>query len=838
VAATAAWLRPPAPDEPSEIGPAGKRFVLDKPELARAIVRHALGRIAKGRPLALWLDDLHLAPAATAEGFAAMHHDLPQLPLLVIATARREALVAEPEKAERVEALARVFPTDRIELRPLEPAKTAEMLRATLPLSDEAVAVAVARSQGNPLFALQLVHAWAGGGHLVLDGGTYRVRDVESRGRAATTAELWDERLDVVGEPYRPAAYAAAALGADIPYDVLAQLLSTLSLDVAESIMALQRAQILLPEAGDRFRWPHALLLEHVFSRLYALPNARHVFRLAADALLFHPDAGTDRIVRHRVQNLLYAGDDPVAADVLFHYLSAAWMRVRDVAATRSALALLEGRLAGRQEGHFHRWRAEVERHAGNLTVARAEAERAVALLGALGDDEGEGHSLRLLAQIACDEGKPAGGRPFIEEAYAKFLASASDVGRADCEFVLGQIDSLLGDYESASVRLAHAARGFRIAGEPLSLAQCILVQARAEMAAGRLSPTRDMLTQARAEFLELGYALGLAQVDLALAQVAHNDDQHREALTRALTTGQRFQALGSVRGMTDSARLAAIAAFDLGDLPTASEQAREAYALATDGRVDPWGQVESSSVLAQVALAEGDLASATDYVSVAQSVVLDDAEPTQHRELTAAWLHLAAGRIDDALTSLVAARAAFSDPRRAGDHTPQLVARLLDLARGTTAEPMLAEWRATLRARMSTPPPVLHDGTRPPSLGLSSIPAGSRRLRARRSRWLRLRATNDDLPPVSTKACLGLSPIPAGSRRSRARRSRWLRLRATNDDLPPVSAKAHPRERRSGVRRRVDSSAMAGRAVDVVGALVARRRLPVAGISPFACST
>jgi hypothetical protein len=233
------------------------------------------------------------------------------------------------------------------------------------------------------------------------------------------------------------------------------------------------------------------------------------------------------------------------------------------------------------------------------------------------------------------------------------------------------------------------------------------MVRARAEMAAGRLGATQQFLTEARASFAELGYALGLAQVDLALAQASHSANQHTHALERALTTKARFEALGSARGRTDSARIAAMAAFDLGRLDDARRLAQEAHALASDEhRSDPWGKVEATSLLARVCLVQNDTKEAAVWVREATAVKLDDAEPTQHRELTVAWLHLAERRYAEAVTAVARARRAFSDPRRTGDHTPQVVARLLSLARGTPAENPLLVWHSALQKRLSVPPP------------------------------------------------------------------------------------------------------------------------------------
>ncbi len=713
VAATAAWLRPPAPDEPGDASQAGRRFVLDKPELGRAIVRHALTRIAQGRPLALWLDDVHLAPPATAEGLLYLHQDMSALPMLTVATVRREAVASDPRAAMRVVELARIVPTSRRALPPMDEAETRELLDAVLPMAPDAQALAIARSHGNPLFLLQLVHAWAGGGHFVHEGGRWSVKAEALAGRAVTTAELWDERVAAVAAPSRPAAYAAAALGADVPEQALTELLTSLGMDPTTAIIALQRAQLLMSEAGGRLRFAHALLQEHLFSRLLDAPNAKQVFRAAADALLFHPDAGTDRVVRQRAQLLLHADELEAAADAIFNYVAAAWGRQRDPAATRAAITLLEGRAQGRHAVLLSRWKAEVERVVGNLPLARELAERA--RLGAsdagLADDAA--HASRLLAQIACDEGKPKLARAFVEDAYAMFLSSGNDDGRAECELVLGQLESLLGNHDEAKDRLANAAATFHQTGESLLYAQCVLVQARAEMARGRLAAAQELLRSARVEFQGLGYPEGLAQVELALAQVEQAALRHDAALSRAQATKARFETLGSVRGMTDSARLAAMAALDLGDTEVAGREARDALALATKGRQDPWGHVEAECLLAQIALAEGDLARATRHLEAADAVSIDDAEPTQHRKLTGAWLALASGDPDRALEAVTSARRAFSDQRRTGDHAPVLLATLEALSRGTPVEVPISAWLSALmlRSRESLP-----DSTEPPT--------------------------------------------------------------------------------------------------------------------------
>ncbi len=81
-----------------------------------------------------------------------------------------------------------------------------------------------------------------------------------------------------------------------------------------DAMVALTRAQILLASGNDQFRWPHALLQEHLLERLHERNDAPAIFRLAANALAKHPAVGSRRIMKHRVTNLLRAGDDDVAA--------------------------------------------------------------------------------------------------------------------------------------------------------------------------------------------------------------------------------------------------------------------------------------------------------------------------------------------------------------------------------------------------------------------------------------------------------------------------------------------------------------------------------------------
>jgi hypothetical protein len=691
VAATAEWLRPTPPGTLNPIGPTGKRFVLDNPELRFVVIRKILERIARDRPVLLWCDDLHLASPNTFDVLGRLHREATNLRLCLIATARSETLETDLDAALRMEAMRAEWGGRVADLAPLAPEHTDDLLRATLPLHADAIARAKEQSRGNPLFALQLLHAWAGGGYLKMQDGEYRVPEDALHGRAITTSELWDERLRAVPTELRLAAYAAASIGDDIRGNVLKSLVSALGMDPRDAMNALTRAQILLPLANDQYRWPHALLQEHLMQRLHERNDAPAIFRLAASALAKHPAVGSRRIMKHRVTNLLRAGDDDIAAQLLFQFIAGSWRRGRDTAATLRDLELLNGRVTGQTAAEYSLWRAEALRHIGRLEEAREHAELAKGAFELSGDAARAAQALRLLGHIASDLGSPAQGRMLVEDAMHRFDALKDERGKAQAEVVIGEIDYLLGNHAQARAELHDASARCSAIGDVLGRAQCLLLLALTETAAGGYEHARTLLHETRAEFDRIGYQLGLAQCDVALAHADYRAFDFARARPRALAARASFRELQNPRGEAACERLLAMLAFDEDAFDDTEAHAARAAAIFANLR-DPWGELESSLLLAQVALARGD-SMASALVADCDRVVLDEAEPRQHRHLTRAWLAQQQGDWTRAAKEVDGARGAFADWAQTGDHTPGLLRRLSKLDWQGSSRTRIASW-------------------------------------------------------------------------------------------------------------------------------------------------
>jgi tetratricopeptide (TPR) repeat protein len=697
VAGVAEWLRPMPPGD--QVGPTGVRFALDTLETRRLVIRHTLIRIANGRPLLFWLDDLHLAPQSTFDGLLRIHNEEPNQRIVIVATVRSEDVQLDAAATERLRQLREALDGEVVQVKSLDPDSTAQLVRASLPLEDAAVTEAVRRSRGNPLFALQQLHAWVLAGELEFRDGVYCVPQQVLEVRPQTTAELWDSRVAAMPAAHRLAAYAVATLGGDIRRSVLFPLLRSLGLSANEAIVSLQNAEIILPRGPGRYVWPHALLQEHLLTRLRERPDVERVFAASAEALTAHPLANTRRIVRQRVANLMSAGRPDAGAELLFEFLQQAWNGAREPLATLADLELLKGFVTGRSLALQQRWRAEALRHVGRVDEALSHAEIARAMFEEIGDQENLAHCLRQLGHLTSERGSSADGRALVEQAYQIFQELDDVLGLAMCEAVLGEIEYLLGSYETARVWVERAEEHFARLSQPLGRGQCLLLLSWIDHSEGATERSRRLTLEARTEFERAGYRLGIAQANASLAHVEHRLMNYYSAERGAQDALGSFETLRTPRGQAACERLLAMIALDTDDRDLAEIHADRAMSIYQK-MGDPWGAIESMLLKCQVLLAHHRLDAAREVLEQCAAVRIEEAEPRQHYLLTQAWYFLELGDSDKAFEALDAASDVFGQRSRAGDHTPHLLSRLSRLRWPAHAHERIDAWLAVLNDR------------------------------------------------------------------------------------------------------------------------------------------
>lgn len=687
VAGAAEWLRPNPPGSEA-IGPTGVRFALDTLDLRRQVIRYTLRRIAAGRPLLFFLDDLHNAAQTTLDGLLKIHANEADQRILMVATVRAEDVQLGTSTAERLRRLRERMNGEVIEVNAMDRESTCALLRASLSLDDDAVLEAARRSRGFPLFALQQLHAWAHAGSFRFEEGRYRVPQEELSLRPKTTADLWDSRLATLTHEHQQAAFAVSTLGLDIRRSVLKAVLTQLGLDAEETIISLQNAEIILPRGPGRYNWAHALLQEHLFRKLSERQDAKRLFMAAAEALKSHPLARTRRVVRQRVVNLLYAGEPHAAALIFFDFLKQSWNGARQPRATIADLDLFRNQLQGPLQGEALRWRAEALQHVGRGEEATRAAEHALRLLEHAEDGQQLAHCQRLLGLLKSEQGDSENGALLVEQALFTFrrynhARGGADrdslLGVAQCELVLGQIEMQLGHYDKARDCAQLAAAHFAQLDEPLGRGESLLLLGSIEHADGATERARRLTLTARQEFERCGHQLGQAQTTASLAMIEHRLSNFFNAERGAQEALAMFESLKIVRGMSTCERLLAMIALDTDNLHPAKLHAEHAEELYTQMR-DSWGVVEARLLRAQVALAQRNHTEARRALMQAREIQLREPEPRQHYLLTRAWFQLENGDSESAQEALNAAATVFERPWQVGEHTPHLLARLARL--------------------------------------------------------------------------------------------------------------------------------------------------------------
>ncbi|MFJ4778837.1 BTAD domain-containing putative transcriptional regulator [Streptomyces sp. NPDC088762] len=431
---------PPAPGEDVAAG----RFRLHR------AVWEWLADAARGRPVALVLDDLHWADAETLALLAGVADLSPGTPLLLVGAYRPDEV--ERRLGDTLAGLARRSPA-RVALGGLAEEAVAEVVRAVGggTVDPETVAALAERTGGNPFYVRESARLLGSEGSLVaLSEVPEGVRDVLRR------------RLGRLPEPVVSVLRLAAVAGREASVEVLVESADTDEDAVLDALEAGLLAGLLVEPAPGRIRFAHALVRDTLLADLSRLRSARMHGRIGASlerlgsddvsALAHHhvhaaSSATAAKAVdyclrRAALAEARYAHD--VAVCALADAVACAGRVPADPGADRDAEQVeLLGRLA----------RAQVR--AGAVTAARETRRRAIDRAVGAGRDD-----LLIRAFTAWTEPTPWQTRPYgmvdrpVVDLLERLLASTDLPPAVRCR-LLGAYAAELSDAKLASVRAA-----------------------------------------------------------------------------------------------------------------------------------------------------------------------------------------------------------------------------------------------------------------------------------------------------------------------------------------------------------------------------------------------
>jgi len=242
------------------------------------------------RPLIVWLDDVQWG----AEGlrFARFVLDAQAtspLPVLLVATARDEGLADEEEASELLAELEARVDVQVLALGPLSAPHQQQLVHTLLGLEPRVAQQVIERTEGNPLFAVQLVGDWVQRGVLVPGAEGFALPPNARLAVPADILALWDQRIErlLTGAPsgWGAALELAATLGQEVDAEEWRQACIAVGVPDDDALVdAATEARLVIPDHGS-WSFAHGMLRECIERRAVDGHRAADHHRVCAAAL-------------------------------------------------------------------------------------------------------------------------------------------------------------------------------------------------------------------------------------------------------------------------------------------------------------------------------------------------------------------------------------------------------------------------------------------------------------------------------------------------------------------------------------------------------------------------
>ncbi len=549
--------------------------------------------MATRRPVVLWLDDVHASSDALELVLELQRRDARRRrPIVVVMTAREEALAEAPSQAELLRQALSQGHSSRIALGALAPAEHEAFVRQILRL-ETALAVEVEeRTDGNPMFARQLVGSWvdrrilevAAGGFRLLPGFDDVLPDDLHQVWAGRVEALLDGRSVHDGPALELAATWGRELTEELWWELCHQASLTPSLDLLDALLDEGFARCEPTGPGSGWWLVHTMLRSSLLRRAKAADRLGGHHGVCARFIGFRGGPGaSERIARHflaagRYQEalgpllggtaeLLQDGELRRATSLLGEYercVDALDLGPEDLAVGQGLLLRVRIAARGTDEAAFEEQASRLESLAARhdwpavsvyVTFERACRHRRLGLL-----DEAYGELA--LVEVWSREN---GDRPLLSEALHQMAAVFKAQGRLDEAYALlerglvlhgtlgndflaahalagmAEIDARRGDHDAFAEHLEEASTLYARSGARFGAAETTRVTGLAACLAGDVEGGVAALRDAAVRYRRLIPAAAV-EVEVTLGQqlvLAGQYDRARGVLEHALESAE-----------------------------------------------------------------------------------------------------------------------------------------------------------------------------------------------------------------------------------------------------------------------------------------------------------
>ncbi len=314
-------LRPTGEDAVEVEGP---RYRFSNATHRHTFAIRILRLLATDRPLLLWLDDLQWGSETFGmlEYLAETSSELPAM--LLVATIRSDVVAGRSRLRERLEALEDADWCRSLTVDALDRPHQRELLEGLLPLQEELAESLARRTEGHPLFAMQLLSHWIDRGDIVSSPQGFRIPDGRDVELPQDIHELWMERITQLTQQYPAqvqsdlieALELAAALGREVVAGEWRGLLIEAGIDAPADLVAHLVARGLGQRTVEGWYFAHGMLRESLHRHAETQNRWRRHHRRCA-RLLQNRDNERRSVAPRIARHLLVAEEYEEALDPL-----------------------------------------------------------------------------------------------------------------------------------------------------------------------------------------------------------------------------------------------------------------------------------------------------------------------------------------------------------------------------------------------------------------------------------------------------------------------------------------------------------------------------------------
>ncbi len=404
------WFSDPhLPELPDSLRPGGSLTEIGSQDALFELVADCVASASAKHPLVLLLEDLHWTDQASLDLLRYLARLVANWRVLLLVTFRSDELTRRHPLHQTLPVLARETDAARLSLVRLGPEAIDALIVERYRIDDEdraRLTAYVSRvSEGNPLFAGEVMRALEEAGAIARVGETWKVSGLERVQVPTLVRQVIEARLERLGTESRRLLEVAAVIGHEVDLDLWVEV-SGADEDTLVGVLeqALEARLVEELPGGTRLRFTHALVRETLYESVISL-RRRGWHRTIGGLLASRPQADPDLVAAHYQQ-----ASDPQAVP---------WL-VR--AGERAQLA--------------HAWHSAVERY-----------EAALQLLQESGRDPNTRGWLQYRIARLERFSHPQAGVAYLEEALRvaeqtgdRALAAAARFSHGVCDFMASNL--------------------------------------------------------------------------------------------------------------------------------------------------------------------------------------------------------------------------------------------------------------------------------------------------------------------------------------------------------------------------------------------------------------